>query len=100
MARYIDAEGKTFPTSHRKILNDYMNGWNTCLKSVLQQPTADVVEVRHGRWEYDYKDLDVARCSLCNFYCQDKINNISVCFHYCPNCGAKMDKGEENDRNN
>lgn len=45
MARYVDVEGKTFPTSHRKILNDFINGWNTCLKSVLQQPTADVIEI-------------------------------------------------------
>ena len=45
MARYIDADRDSFPTLHQKELNDYMKGWNACLKSVLQQPTADVVEV-------------------------------------------------------
>ena len=95
MTRYIDTSKVIIPKGFFEDLNvpKLLNWLNS-------QPTADVVEVRHGEWEYEYKDLDVARCSLCNFYCQDKINNISVCFHYCPNCGAKMDKGEENDRNN
>lgn len=34
----IDADSKTFPTFHRKELNDYMKGWNACLRSVQQQP--------------------------------------------------------------
>ena len=46
MGRYIDIERNSFPTFHQKELNDYMKGWNACLKSVLQQPTADVVEVK------------------------------------------------------
>lgn len=46
MAKYIDVERYSFPTLHQKEVNDYMKGWNTCLKSVLQQPTAYVVEVK------------------------------------------------------
>ena len=88
MARYVDVEGKTFPTSHRKILNDYMNGWNTCLKSILQQPTADVVEVRHGEW-IDLNTIEW-QCSECNYRVM-RWNNTP----YCPRCGAKMDKREE-----
>lgn len=37
--RLIDGDSKTFPTFHRKELNDYMKGWNACLRSVQQQPT-------------------------------------------------------------
>lgn len=37
--RCIDADSKTFPTFHRNPSNDYMKGWNACLKSVQQQPT-------------------------------------------------------------
>lgn len=48
MARYIDVNRYSFPTLHQKELNDYMKGWNACLKSVLQQPTADVEEV--NKW--------------------------------------------------
>ena len=57
MARYIDADRYSFPTLHRKELNDYMKGWNACLKSVLQQPTADVVEVVRCR-DCKYRKLD------------------------------------------
>lgn len=34
----IDKHYKYFPTPHRKELNDYMKGWNACLRSVMQQP--------------------------------------------------------------
>ena len=37
--RLIDADSKTFPTPHRNPSNDYMKGWNACLRSVQQQPT-------------------------------------------------------------
>lgn len=36
--RLIDVDSKTFPTFHRNPLNDYMKGWNACLRSVKQQP--------------------------------------------------------------
>lgn len=37
--RLIDTGSWTFPTPHRNPSNDYMRGWNACLKSVLQQTT-------------------------------------------------------------
>ena len=37
--RMIDVDSKTFPTLHRNPSNDYMKGWNACLRSVQQQPT-------------------------------------------------------------
>lgn len=37
--RLIDTGSGTFPTLHRNPSNDYMHGWNACLKSVHQQPT-------------------------------------------------------------
>lgn len=36
--RLIDGDSKTFPTLHRNPSNDYMKGWNACLRSVQQQP--------------------------------------------------------------
>jgi hypothetical protein len=52
-----------------------------CIDSV---PTADVAEVRHGRWE----DRDGKTwCSLC------QASNKQYKPPYCPHCGAKMDKG-------
>lgn len=37
--RLCDMDSKTFPTPHRNPSNDYMRGWNACLRSVQQQPT-------------------------------------------------------------
>ena len=42
--RLIDTDGKTFPTAHRNPTNDYMHGWNACLRSVQQQPTIIPIE--------------------------------------------------------
>lgn len=67
----------------------------------INQPTADVQEVRHGEWrgyttsayigsedEYGdprYADRRFYRCSECRYGSVVKSN-------FCPNCGAKMDK--------
>lgn len=57
----------------------------------------DVIEidrVRHGRWEWDTEDI--YRCSNC----AEKSHVKEVMGHpewdYCPNCGAKMDEGDDN----
>ena len=66
------------------------------INQLNDQPTADVVEVRHGEWVKNQANLCWwLECSVCgeippknryNFYWQSE---------YCPNCGAKMDgKGE------
>lgn len=48
-------------------------------------PIADVAEVRHGRWiEASAHDPCDYRCSECGWLSDDE-------YHYCPNCGAKMD---------
>ena len=47
---------------------------------------ADVAPVRHGRWG---KDNDCSECG-CQPWFERDIHTLS----YCPNCGAKMDKGE------
>jgi zona occludens toxin (predicted ATPase) len=54
-------------------------------------PAADVAPVRHGRWELSYMD-DFLVCSECVHYWIYKGDQYD--YHYCPNCGAKMDGGE------
>lgn len=56
-----------------------------------QSDTVDAVEVVHGRWEYWTGGLE--RCSACGHEYTDYIE----CHNYCPNCGAKMDGGNEDD---
>ena len=77
--------------------------WSTIgVKALVgRQPTADVVEVRHGEWVYPpYApyggSYQMRHCSLCEYsppYIEDII--YEPYSHYCPNCGAKMDgKGD------
>lgn len=52
-------------------------------------------EVRHGRWiiEDKYTDYRTERCSACGFAANRAY--IQDIWHYCPNCGAKMDEVTE-----
>lgn len=56
----------------------------------------DAVEVVHGEWEItedDYYDLVEMKCSVCgeSYGFEDYEDDIPKNYHYCPNCGAKMD---------
>ena len=56
-------------------------------------PAADVAEVRHGAWEYELQTINTLRrlkCTECGWWTRDLF--IDGVYHYCPNCGAKMDK--------
>jgi rubrerythrin len=70
--------------------NEYVYDTNAVLDSIDAQPTVDAVEVVHGRWE------------RVKFFANATLHNCSICGHaeirtynYCPNCGAKMDGGNE-----
>ncbi len=63
-------------------------------------PTANVAEVRNGRWfrdEDDWNSLTTFKCSVCGeeycFECDEDI--LTLNYNYCPNCGAKMDLEEK-----
>ena len=72
---------------------------------IKSAPTADVVEVRHGKWIENQEplgwcDVDCAECSVCHeSWIMDEDSSIDDCecmWHYCPHCGAKMDGGNNN----
>lgn len=56
-------------------------------------PTEDVAPVVHGRWIHDGRriegGIDWCHCSECG-----KSDNFCARTNYCPNCGAKMDGGD------
>ena len=55
---------------------------------------ADVVEVRHGRWETaPYNGVYDMRCSACGFAPGIRFYSSD----YCPNCGTRMDKEGEHE---
>lgn len=66
-------------------------------------PAADVAPVVHGRWEDsidEWLGTDVYTCSKCReSYVLVEGTPKENLWHYCPNCGAKMDieGGGDND---
>ena len=70
----------------------------TKLKTAIRRlPSADVAPVRHGRWE-SFEDVFMETCYQCSecglsFYLADGGTPKENEYRYCPNCGAKMDKG-------
>ena len=75
-----------------KLMFDY-------LKIIInEQPTIEAAPVVHGRWvdarsipSVNRKDVPVVKCSKCKIYFCDLINNHHYMYHYCPNCGTRMD---------
>lgn len=83
----------------------YVDGWNAAVKILKEAPAADVQEIKHGKWietqePLGWCDVDCAECSVCHeswIIDEDSsINDYECMWHYCPNCGAKMDRGNNN----
>lgn len=79
---------------------EHANGivyWNQTLMESLVSvvksvPTID--PVKHGKWHYtttDIQGLSMRVCSECGFQYPFALQK----FNYCPTCGARMDKQEE-----
>lgn len=99
MAEYIE----------REALREILGGWRDAhadvddvhgcglLEDVIcevdAQTAADVAPVVHGRWIHDGRriksGIDWCHCSECG-----KSDNFCARTNYCPNCGAKMDGGD------
>ena len=67
--------------------NDFSQQMDVILVIVDEQPTADVVEVRHGRWVDSSNGWMCSECEQDNTYAKP----------WCPNCGARMDKEVEHE---
>lgn len=107
MARYIDADllesqmmlfrypykdSVEFNKQYRAT-DVYMN----ILEMIKIQPTADLVEVKQGRWDVDSDNLPI--CSECGENALQRVfikiphrilDVRMVMSNYCPNCGAKL----------
>ena len=72
------------------------------LSELYAMPTADVVEVVHARWDYDYRCTNCGKSALCEEKPDPYANGLNALFYvdsrYCPNCGAKMDGERRNDK--
>lgn len=73
---------------------DFIEGQKDCVEQLKLLPSADVVEVVHGRWEHPCFDVsDYWRCSACGeeWFFEYDPTEAETKVNYCPNCGAKMD---------
>ena len=104
MAKYID-RGALIEWLKRIRLIDLSDGHGLCRvimeddfkKAIKKMPKgiiADVAPVRHGRWveKEKYTFGIMYDCSLC----ENRILDNGHPWNYCPNCGAKMDGGDNN----
>lgn len=66
-----------------------IGGGTSCIDKC---PTVDAVEVVHGRWiEKPYLLGTTRYCSVCG----QNYGMPHGVYNYCPNCGAKIDGGNE-----
>lgn len=83
MAEYIE---RSFALDVvKRTSGDYVAAW----AEIAHAPAADVAPVVHGRWEST--GLISCKCSVC----QHLELKGSMEYLYCPHCGAKMDKEDE-----
>ena len=98
MAKYIEREAildllKNKYQDMSAMPASYYTGFQYALKTIEKiKPAADVAQVRNGRWEQCFEDwrkqIEGDKCSNCGF----KHYGASIThYHYCPNCGCKMD---------
>lgn len=79
MSRYIEADAYRAKWAD---IFDSAYGDSCCemfKKSIDEQPTADVVEVKHGEWIVQDGEVVCSECFEPNLET-----------YYCPNCGADM----------
>lgn len=80
----------------------YATAYNTCLNTIenliKEHPTADVVEIKYGKWRLETDEempdfmFKLVVCSVCG----SKSNQM---YRYCPCCGAKMKlEGDSNEQ--
>ncbi len=105
MRKYIDSEAffkviNTLP--YKDTSYPDASAYNGAISDVADMlthfPAADVEEVRHGRWKEQEADMDtIYECSVCGepFVTLEGTPADNL-WNYCPNCGAIMDK-EENE---
>lgn len=92
MAEYITKEAaiEVFEWGDADVIEDYGDGCDFgfsrgAIKSAINTiPAAEVAPVVHGRW---IKGPSNPYCSECFVECRDETP-------FCPNCGAKMDGGD------
>lgn len=73
-----------------------LTGLYMAIRTINSVSSADVAPVRHGTWEISMKDYNLYDCSNCHKVTMFETWGGEVKpYGYCPNCGAKMDGGDD-----
>ena len=105
MAEYIEREAlmKELDLLAKYEYGERRQGILGVCVTILHNPTADVVEVRHGEWvektePLGWSDVNCIECSACG---ESWITDEELCvddykdgWKYCPHCGADMRGGK------
>ena len=103
---YIEREALEVALNHRLNFlmaengeyDHYTSGFDEAVTRVENFPAADVVEVRHGRWEAWMPDKNGETrefiCTGCRFMVEMSWKQKECDYEWCPYCGCKMDKEE------
>lgn len=76
-------------SSHTK--NIYSMAFSHCIDRIKLETPADVAPVKRGKWIVcgRLEGKTVEKCSACG---QGITSKFSPEYHFCPNCGAKMEE--------
>lgn len=99
MPRLIDADALVekayWHGEHPNVDNLFAEGVDAVdVSDIEEAPTIEAEPVRHGYWENanGRPKTYIRKCSVCGkeaYFC-----GRGCSYKFCPNCGAKMDKGE------
>lgn len=95
MPRYIDADELWLQLDKRKSFEQgrnhaYYKGLRDAKKVLEDTSTADVVERKHGNWNWVSFNIECSECgAMPNF------DSTEPLYNFCPNCGADMREEKE-----
>ena len=107
MDEYIErgALREAFDNADADVVEEYEDGdcdWGFGRQNILEVinsvPSADVAPVRHGRWIEPtrlYYGAKQYECSICYSDTFWKKHSITEKYPCCPNCGCRMDGGDD-----
>ena len=102
MSRYIDADAlvelidhyilhdKDAKKNHSALFIEGMkDGYYRIRSNIISLPSADVVEVVHGKW------VDKGEDYVLRWYCSNCGRKDTHIYNFCPDCGADMRGGTD-----
>lgn len=93
-----DAMESGYLDEEREIVREAYFTMTDCVSLINNAPIVDAVEVVHGEWIFSRGDgktcVDGWTCSACGNSFHTNVPYFEE-FHFCPNCGAKMDGERE-----